>query len=67
MLRAAAKTEKLSKSDTDIGWKKVICGEDMCLNCSFSVKSTKFGTETVFKMTKKIGYGGKPETAVLPS
>ena len=42
-------------------------GADMCLNCSFSVKSTKFGTETVFKMTKKIGYGGKPEIAVLPS
>ena len=42
-------------------------GADMCLNCSFSVKSTKFGTETVFKMTKKIGYGDKPETAVLPS
>ena len=42
-------------------------GADMCLNCSFSVKSMKFGTETVFKMTKKIGYGGKPETAVLPS
>ena len=42
-------------------------GADMCLNCSFSVKSTKFGTETAFKMTKKIGYGGKPETAVLPS
>ena len=42
-------------------------GADMCLNCSFSVKSMKFGTETVFKMTKKIGYGGKPEIAVLPS
>ena len=39
----------------------------MCLNCSFSVKSMKFGTETVFKMTKKIGFGGKPEIAVLPS
>ena len=36
-------------------------------NCSFSVKSMKFGTETVSKMTKKIGYGGKPEIAVLPS
>ena len=36
-------------------------------NCSFSVKSIKFGTETVSKMTKKIGYGGKPEIAVLPS
>ena len=36
-------------------------------NCSLSVKSMKFGTETVFKMTKKIGYGGKPEIAVLPS
>ena len=42
-------------------------GADMCLNCSFSVKSTKFGTETVFKMTKKIGYGGKSDIAVLPS
>ena len=31
----------------------------MCLNCSFSVKSTKFGTETVFKMTKKIGFGAE--------
>ena len=39
----------------------------MCLNCSFSVKSMKFGTETVSKMTKKIGYAGKPEIAVLPS
>ena len=37
----------------------------MCLNCSFSVKSAKYGTDTVFKITKKIGYGGKPETAVL--
>ena len=36
--------------------------DDMCLNCSFSVKGMKFGTET-----KKIGYGGKPEIAVLPS
>ena len=36
-------------------------------NCSFSVKSMKFGTETVFKITKNIGYGGKPEIAVLPS
>ena len=39
----------------------------MCLNCSFSVKSMKSGTETVFKMTKKIDYGGKLEIAVLPS
>ena len=36
-------------------------------NCSFSVKSMKVSTETVFKMTKKIGYGGTPEVAVLPS
>ena len=36
-------------------------------NCSFSVKSMKFGTEIVFKMTKKIGYGGKPENPVLSS
>ena len=36
-------------------------------NCSLSVKSMKFGTGTIFKMTKKIGYGGKPEIAVLPS
>ena len=42
-------------------------GEKFRPNCSFSVKSMKFGTETVFKMTKKIGYGGKPEIAVLPS
>ena len=39
----------------------------MCLNCLFSVKNMKFGTETVFKLTKRIGYGGKPEIAVLPS
>ena len=36
-------------------------------NCLFSVKSMKFGTETVSKMTKKTGYGDKPEIAVLPS
>ena len=39
----------------------------MCLNCLFSVKNMKFCTETVFKLTKRIGYGGKPEIAVLPS
>ena len=36
-------------------------------NCSLSVKSMKFGTKTVFKMTKKIGYGGRSEIVVLPS
>ena len=29
----------------------------MCLNCSLSVKSMKFGMMIVFKALKKIGYG----------
>ena len=52
---------------TKIYWKTRFDRADMCLNCSFSVKSMKFGTETVSKMTKKMGYAGKPEIAVLPS
>ena len=30
---------------------------DMCLNCSLSVESMKFGMMIVFKALKKIGYG----------
>ena len=31
--------------------------DHMCLNCSLSVKSMKFGMMIVFKALKKIGYG----------
>ena len=34
-----------------------ISREDMCLNCSLSVESMKFGMMVVFKALKKIGYG----------
>ena len=57
----------MCNTDMDIYSRYGYSGADMCLNCSFSVKSMKFGIETVFKMTKKIGYGDKPEIAVLPS
>ena len=36
----------------------------MCLNCSLSVKSTKIGMMTVFKVLKKIGYGAIAKTTV---
>ena len=37
---------------------------DMCLNCSLSVKSMKFGMMVVFKALKKIGYGAIAEKSV---
>ena len=37
---------------------------DMCLNCSLSVKSMKFGMMIVFKVLKKIGYGAIAEKSV---
>ena len=36
----------------------------MCLNCSLSVKSMKFGMMIVFKALKKIGYGAIAEKSV---
>ena len=37
---------------------------DMCLNCSLSVKSMKFGMMIVFKALKKIGYGAIAKKSV---
>ena len=37
---------------------------DMCLNCSLSVKSMKFGMMIVFKALKKVGYGAIAEKSV---
>ena len=37
---------------------------DMCVNCSLSVKSMKFGMMIVFKALKKIGYGAIAKKSV---
>ena len=43
---------------------KIYSRADMCLNCSLSVKSMKFGMMIVFKALKKIGYGAIAKKSV---
>ena len=45
-------------------WKCATSRADMCLNCSLSVKSMKFGMMIVFKALKKIVYGAIAEKSV---